>query len=129
MMVTYREINRLARKLRNNPTPAEDQLWRLVRKRQVMGFRFLRQHAIVTASVAGYTQFFIPDFYCAEAKAVIEVDGRIHRAQRDYDQMRERVLAEKGLRVLRIPNESLDDPASVLERIRDWMTKLPSSGQ
>jgi len=47
----------------------------------------------------------IADFYCAEAGLVIELDGPIHDTQVAYDGLRDRVLAARGLSVLRIPNQ------------------------
>ncbi|MCS6918857.1 MAG: rRNA maturation RNAse YbeY, partial [Fimbriimonadales bacterium] len=59
----------LARQKRREPTPAEKRLWKYLRNRQLLGFKFRRQHTI---------ERFIVDFYCPEAKLVIEVDGEIH---------------------------------------------------
>ena len=50
---------------------------------------------------------FIADFYCAEAKLVIEVDGDIHDAQADYDQNRSFQLEDYGYHVLRFRNSRI----------------------
>ena len=63
------ELLRRARAMRHEPAPAEKKLWRLLRDRQLNGFKFRRQHR-----VAGY----IADFYCHEASLVVELDGASH---------------------------------------------------
>ncbi len=98
-----------ARKMRNEPTPAEDYLWQHLRNRQMTGSKFRRQQSI---------ERFIVDFYCAEAHLIIEVDGSIHN-QPNSDAERQSMLETLGLRVIRFSNDevfrSLDD---VLEQIR-----------
>ena len=59
-----------AREMRHPQTPAEASLWRALRNRQFK-YKFRRQHPI---------DRFIIDFYCAEAKLLIEVDGASHLA-------------------------------------------------
>ncbi|MDK2979529.1 MAG: hypothetical protein PWP52_2243, partial [Bacteroidales bacterium] len=49
--MTYPEIKELTRRLRNNPAPSEQILWRYLRKKQLDGRKFLRQHAIIYESV------------------------------------------------------------------------------
>ena len=90
-------MKKRARFMRKHPTPAEAILWARLRKRQVKGFQFRRQHPIVR---------FIVDFYCAEAKLVIEVDGSIHNqpGHDEYDAERQNFLEALGLRVLRFSN-------------------------
>ena len=52
---------------------------------------------------------YIADFYCAEAKLVIELDGSQHyepdNAQKDDE--RTEFLKEYGLKVIRIPNNEI----------------------
>ena len=72
----------LARELRKRQTSAETLLWQLLRDRRLLGFKFRRQH-----------QFgdYVADFYCHEAKLVIECDGRVHQASErwQHDQNRD----------------------------------------
>jgi very-short-patch-repair endonuclease len=63
------EILRLAGELRSSMTPAEKILWSHLRNRKVLGFKFRRQHPVSD---------FIVDFYCHEARLVIEADGSVH---------------------------------------------------
>ncbi len=117
----YSELKEIARKFRNNPTPEEKHLWQYIRKDQLLGKRFLRQHPIIYESVHNEHFFFIPDFYCASSKLAVEVDGRIHDYQKDRDYHRDEILKAKGLRVLRIKNEELTDMQAVLKRIKEHL--------
>lgn len=66
---SFRMIVR-AREFRHAMTPAEEVLWKRLRNRQ-LGFKVRRQHPIGR---------FITDFYCAEARLAIEIDGDTHTA-------------------------------------------------
>ena len=102
-----------AKQLRRNMTPAEKRLWAALRRNQLDGLHFRRQQII---------DGFIVDFCCHAAGLVVEVDGPVHdeAEQADYDAERDRILAARGLHLLRVRNEEvLQNPGSVLERIRD----------
>lgn len=58
-----------SRILRKNSTVAEDLMWNELRSRKLGGFKIRRQHPI---------EEFIADFYCNEAKLIIEIDGMTH---------------------------------------------------
>ena len=107
----WAQLKPRARAMRKEPTPAEDVLWQRLRRKQVGGFRFRRQAPI---------DRFIVDFYCAEARLVIEVDGSIHDEpeQADYDADRQVYLESKGIRVLRFSNgDVIQQTDAVIERI------------
>jgi len=89
-----------AREMRQYPTEAEaeDVLWEVLRRKQLDGFRFRRQHVI---------HIFIVDFYCPKAKLVVEVDGEIHLSQTEYDKYWEDVLVQWDYSVLRFTNEQV----------------------
>ena len=100
----------LARKLRKTMTLPEILLWQRLFK-SPDGVKFRRQH-----SVGDY----ILDFYCAEAKIAIEVDGFVHdmgdNPQRDVE--RDAVLREYGIEVLRIPAaDVLKSPDAVADGV------------
>ena len=84
-----------ARALRKNMTKEENKLWfsflRLYRP------RFHRQYVIGN---------FIADFYCHEAKLVVELDGSQHYTPEEieYDQKRTEFMQSLGLTVLRFSN-------------------------
>lgn len=77
-----RRLKTTARNLRRRQTPSEAILWELLRGRRLAGKKFLRQHPI-RFGWYGETRFFIADFYCAEAKLVVELDGPIHEFQQE----------------------------------------------
>ncbi|MGB7417506.1 MAG: endonuclease domain-containing protein [Thermosynechococcaceae cyanobacterium] len=98
-----------ARRLRLRLTPAERILWQALKKRQLGGLRFRCQHPI---------ESFIVDFYCAQCRLVVELDGEIHDQQIEYDAARTDRLNQLGYRVVRFRNQdAIDDLESVLDQI------------
>ena len=88
-----------ARNLRTNMTPQERKLWYGFLSNQVV--RFQRQKVIGN---------FIVDFFCHQAKLIIEIDGGQHREEQGiaYDAERDAYLAGIGLTVLRFSNQDID---------------------
>jgi very-short-patch-repair endonuclease len=113
----------ICRENRKNMTEAERIVWELVRNRRLDGKKFLRQHKIIYEDSFDSFQFFIVDFYCAEEKLVLEIDGEIHESHKEYDLWRTSVLNELGLRVLRIKNEETFYEEQVREKIRQMFLK------
>ncbi|MGA9722013.1 MAG: DUF559 domain-containing protein [Candidatus Binatus sp.] len=104
-----REKLQLARELRHRMTPQEKILWHALRNDALGALHFRRQQVI-----AGY----VVDFYCASAKLAVEIDGDSHLYRAQYDALRDRVLAEMGIRTLRICNQAVhEDLKGVLLRI------------
>jgi len=100
-----------SRDLRNNMTDAEQMLWQRLRRKQILGLQFYRQKPILN---------FIVDFYCPAANLIIECDGGQHYTVEglDADRVRDEVLAELGLIVLRFDNRQvLTEIEAVLEQI------------
>ena len=116
-----RSITEIARGLRKNLTEAEKILWKELRNRKLNGVKFLRQHPLFYFSQNKRGYLFIADFYCAEKKLVVELDGKIHDHIQEYDANRESVLLERGLTVLRIKNEELENINSVLLKIKKYL--------
>jgi len=114
------KINQTARELRKNQTESEGLLWEILRGRRLSGKKFLRQHPIIY-TVYQRPYYFIVDFYCAEAKLVIEIDGSIHDTSVEYDQQRTEILKSKGLHVLRISNDELLDIKKVIDKITAYL--------
>lgn len=112
----------LVRELRKNQTPEENILWQELRNRKLKGIKFYRQHPIVYGFYKRYL-FFVADFYCAEHKFIIELDGKIHESRKEEDQSRDEVIIEKGLRVLRIKNEEMNNLEKVKEKILVFISK------
>lgn len=102
-------LRQYARDMRNNPTRAERTLWQVLKGRQRQGYKFRRQHVI---------DVYIADFYCAEARLVIEVDGDVHKGREVQDDNREAELERLGLRVLRFSNAAvINEFTQVVEEI------------
>jgi very-short-patch-repair endonuclease len=108
------------RELRRKQTPAEVILWQNLRNRNLTGKKFLRQHPICVESIFGRKLYYIPDFYCHEARLVVEADGPIHLFKKEYDKNRDEVLAGLGLVILRFTNdEILNDLNQVINAIKE----------
>lgn len=116
-MTHLNEITRIARELRKQQTPEEGLLWQRLRNRKFHNLKFLRQHPIVYDKHRGNLKFFIADFYCAELRLVIEVDGPIHQFQMHYDQNRDAILRDLRMQVIRIRNEELMDVDAVFRKL------------
>jgi very-short-patch-repair endonuclease len=100
-----------ARRLRQEMTDAEQCLWKHLRRKQIRGVPFLRQRPIGP---------YVVDFYCAQAKLVVEVDGGQHYSDDGTraDLHRDDFLRRVGLEVLRFDNRQvLTSTKDVLEQI------------
>ena len=77
----------------------------MTREERHLGYDFLRSYP-VRFSRQKVLEKYIADFYCAEAKLVIELDGSQHYEDRNVkkDTDRTAFLERYGLRVIRIPN-------------------------
>jgi very-short-patch-repair endonuclease len=99
-----------SKKLRQNPTEAEDRLWQALRSRRFENTKFRRQVPIGP---------YVVDFVCPAAKLVIEIDGSQHADNVEYDTRRSEFLAGKGYRVIRFWNndvlQSLDGVYQAIE--------------
>ncbi len=108
-------IIELAKKLRQQKVPAEEFLWKFVRAKRLDGQKRRRQHPFGR---------YIADFYCHEAKLVIELDGDSHLATQEYDTIRDEFIANYWVQVLRIANQELYDyPHQTLELIANTAQK------
>ena len=83
-----------ARLRRQMPDEFERLMWQLLRNRQRCNKKFRREHPLGIYSL---------DFYCAEAKLAVEVDGASHQSEeaKRYDLARDKWINEQGIRVLR----------------------------
>ena len=106
---TTAAIQQRARELRQEMTPAEELLWGRLRRKQLNGLKFRRQHPLGP---------FIADFYCAEYRLVVEIDGDVHKGQREYDIVRTEWFEAHGYRVIRFRNDDvIKDIETVLTAI------------
>ncbi len=104
---------RQARHLRQKMTEAETKLWEQVRRKQILGLKFRRQQII---------EGFIVDFFCHQAKLVVEVDGEVHvsEEQKLIDEHRRNVFALRGLDEMRFWNdEVLNSVDNVVKQIEE----------
>ena len=104
-------VQEQAKELRQKMTPTEKMLWERLRNRQLGGLKFRRQHPLGP---------FVADFYCAEKRLVVEIDGSIHLKQGEMDASRTGQFEAFGYRLIRFWNdEVIKDIEGVLERILD----------
>ena len=113
-------ITQAARDLRKKQTPAEECLWQLVRNRNLMGRKFLRQHPIPVI-INDRKRFFVADFYCDKSKMVLEIDGKIHENQKENDELRTHIINQMGMTVIRIKNEETDNPVLLIEKLKAFL--------
>ena len=115
----YKQNSKLvsnARNLRKNMTKEERHLW----------YDFLKNYSVrfYRQKILGQ---YIVDFYCADAKLVIELDGSQHYDPNEMKRDKERTafLEQYGLTVLRIPNnEVMQNFRGVCECIDDHVKKV-----
>ena len=101
--VSIKKNNKLlenAKELRRNMTPQEKHLW----------YDFLQQYPIKIYKQR-IIDNFIADFYCHQARLVIELDGSQHYTEQGkaYDEARTEILERYGLYVLRFSNKDIDE--------------------
>ena len=114
----------LARELQKRATAAEGVLWQEIRNRKLLGKKFLRQHPIFFSYI-NKDAFFIADFYCHEHQLVIEIDGKSHDNQKEYDEFRTHIINALGIKVMRFKNEEI---ARELSRILECLRKEIGEG-
>ncbi|GJQ58680.1 MAG: hypothetical protein SCALA701_14810 [Candidatus Scalindua sp.] len=101
MKVNYDpKLKELARKLRNNSTKSEINLWHHLKGKRMMGYDFHRQKPV---------DHFIVDFFCNKLKLAIELDGYTHTFEEvaDKDKLKEEKLKELGISLLRFRDEDV----------------------
>ena len=94
-MEKNKNLTEKAQALRKNMTKEETKLWKLFLCRCEPRFR--RQYVIGN---------YIVDFYCHQAKLVVELDGSQHYTpeEAEYDKKRTAYLENQGLKVIRFSN-------------------------
>jgi very-short-patch-repair endonuclease len=101
-----------ARSFRKSLTSPELGLWLRLKNRKHGGFKFRRQHPIGP---------YVLDFYCAEARPAVEIDGEVHNSpdQVAHDRRRDAYFREHGIETLRLGASLLKNPGLAAERIID----------
>ena len=89
-----------SRGLRRDSTPPERVLWRWLRDRRLGGLKFRRQQPIGA---------YVVDFFCAEAKLVVEIDSAYHEGaeRKARDERRDQALGKLGVKTLRFSASTL----------------------
>ena len=82
-----------ARDLRNKSTPFEIILWNYLKRSQLGGYKFRRQHVI---------DHCIVDFFCPARGLIVEIDGDTHDPARDA--IRDERHAAMGYSTIRFAN-------------------------
>ncbi|MFZ6666313.1 DUF7149 domain-containing protein [Peijinzhouia sedimentorum] len=109
------KLKELARKLRNESTKSEIQLWGALKGKFEDKYDFHRQKPLDN---------YIADFFCHELSLVVEIDGDTHNwqesQQRDYE--KEARFNELGLNVLRfLDSDVFNHFESTVETIREYV--------
>lgn len=101
------------KELRQQLTPAEARLWTALRRRQLHGRKFRRQHSIGP---------YVVDFYCPGEQLVIEVDGAVHDdpLRAAYDAERQTFLEAQDLTMVRVTNEEVRNQ---LPAVLTWIAR------
>ncbi len=90
----------IRRDLRQGATFAEQLLWKEIRNGKLNKLKFKRQHSIGN---------YIPDFYCASKRLIIELDGEVHNSkeQKQKDKERDEHLISMEYKILRFTNDEV----------------------
>jgi very-short-patch-repair endonuclease len=109
-----------AREIRGRRTETERHLWAELHLYKIDGLQFRQQHPVGP---------YIVDFCCYRVRLIVEIDGEIHEAQREYDVERDDYLRSLGYTVLRFPvARILHDLDAVLTEIRAACSPSPAHG-
>jgi very-short-patch-repair endonuclease len=109
----------IARKLRQQSTDAELRLWYYLRAKRTLSLKWRRQHPIPP---------YIADFYCHQAKMVVELDGGQHDELRDAK--RTAFIRSQGIELIRFWNHDvlLNTEAVIDEILRVVQMRTLSPG-
>jgi len=109
-------LKALASTLRKNGTLAEVLLWQQLKKRQIEGYRFIRQKPIGR---------YIVDFFCKELSLVIEIDGSSHDIRGEEDRKRQKELEDMGFIIIRVSEKDVRyNIESAVEEIRQKVIQI-----
>ena len=118
--MTYPLLKKFAEENRAKPTQAENVLWNLLKAKQLLGYKFRRQHIMGN---------YIVDLVCLDKRVVVEIDGLIHQLPENLesDELRTKWLNEKGFKVLRVTNEQVvNKTEETLDLISSTLNNQPS---
>ncbi len=88
-------------------------MWKHLQHKNLNGRKFRRQHSI---------QNYTVDFYCAEEKLIVKLDGQVHMnpTSQEKDFNRDKNLQNLGFKEIRFESKMVfDHLPSVLKEIKD----------
>jgi very-short-patch-repair endonuclease len=107
------------RRLRKKTSGSEKIVWTYLRRKQILGERFLRQFSI---------DFYVLDFYCPRLRLAVEIDGNSHFTNQDaidYDKERQDFIENLEIEFLRFRNEEVNQSNDfVISVITDKVKEL-----
>jgi very-short-patch-repair endonuclease len=112
------------RRLRKKTSSSEKIVWTYLRRKQILGERFLRQFSV---------DFYVLDFYCPRLRLAIEIDGDSHFINQDaidYDKERQDYIENLGITFLRFTNaqvnQSNDDVINeITNKVKELQNRNP----
>jgi very-short-patch-repair endonuclease len=111
------QVVEAARTLRRSQTDSERMLWHALRNGKLNGAKVRRQHPIGPLVV---------DFYCAQERLIVEVDGSAHQGQAERNRTREELLEGRGYRIVRVRAEDVEEALPmILQRIAKALRLSP----
>ena len=108
--------NKFAKRLRSDMPGAEYKLWQELRRKQIGGYHFRRQHPIGP---------YVADFACVKQRLVVEADGYGHSEDHEItrDKKHTEYMSNLGWRVIRFRNEDIyEDVDGVVEAIAEHLS-------
>ncbi len=111
-----------AKRLRRRMTDAETILWSRLRRGQLNGWKFRRQHPVGP---------YVADFACVEGRLIVEVDGATHSSEREiaHDAKRSAFLTSHDFSIYRVWNTDVfENLNGVLDGILAALAPLGPTG-
>jgi very-short-patch-repair endonuclease len=101
--------------LRKVMTVEEKKMWEYLKNRP-LDCKFRRQHAF---------KDYVLDFYCHSLKLSIEIDGGVHKGQKEYDVDRTAVIKESGIYEIRFTNSEVNSSfEKVIKKLETHLVSL-----
>ena len=109
-----KELKPKAQDLRRNATKQENHLW----------YDFLRNHPCQFRRQKQFDRYIV-DFYCHQARLIIELDGSQHYEEEALlkDKIRTDRIENRDLTVIRIPNNEINKNFRGVCEYIDWCVK------
>lgn len=97
---------KMAKKMSKNMTPPEKALWNMLKNKQ-LGVPWHKQ-----SPMYGY----IADFWCPQARLIVEADGGTHlkASAVKHDKKRDRVMKSKGIKTIRFTAQEIKNNLSAV---------------